>query len=96
MYFNITFIIIGVFACLYIFLSIKKGKMSIDESFFWIIDQISVAVGVDYPPSLLFAGCIVFLVLMNLRLTKKVADLKEKLIRMAQEIAIIKNNKDEK
>jgi len=107
MSFNIVFIVIALFAVYVIFSSVRKGKLSIDESFFWfigsivmlglaiypkIIDKIAVWAGVDYPPSLLFVGCIVFLILINIRLTKKVSIQQEKIISLAQDLAIMKKD----
>lgn len=108
MSFNIVFIVIALLAAAFILSSVRKGKLSIDESFFWfigaiamlvlaifpkIIDKIAVWAGVDYPPSLLFVGCIVFLILINVRLTKKVSVQQEKIISLAQDMAILKNDK---
>ena len=111
MYFNIVFVVMALFAVIFILSSAREGKMSVNESFFWfagsiamlvlalfpkIIDKIAAWAGVDYPPSLLFVGCIVFLVMINVRMTKKISVQQEKIISLAQDLAILKNNKNSK
>lgn len=106
--FNIAFVLIALVAVVYIFLTVRSGKLSIDESFLWalgavlvlflaidpkIIDRVASLVGVDYPPSLLFVGCIVFLLLINIRLSQKVASQQEKIIRLAQDVSILKDDR---
>lgn len=108
---NLVYVLIALLAVSYIFSIVRKGGLSIDESFFWavgsitmlglaiypkVIDKLASFVGVSYPPSLLFVGCIIFLLLMNIRLSKKVAILQEKTIRLAQDLAMMKNTKKTK
>lgn len=105
---NYYFIIIAVIAVYIILRTAIKGKLPIEESFFWfvgsaiilglavypkIIDKVAVRFGVDYPPSLFFVGCIIFLILINLRLNKKISVIQEKTIRLGQEVAILKAKK---
>lgn len=108
---NYYFVLIALVAVVVILLTVVKGKIAIDESFFWlvgavailglsiypgILDRVAVRFGVDYPPSLLFTAGIVFLLLMNLRLNKKIAILQEKLITLGQEMAIVKQDRSKK
>lgn len=103
---NIFFIILGIIYLVYIFTAVKNGKFNVVESFFWIcggfialllsifpktIDLISKYVGVDYPPSLLFMLCIIFLLFINFRNSKKIAEQQEKIIELAQNLSILKN-----
>lgn len=103
---NIYFIIISIFAMLYIVLEVRKKRFSIKESFWWIvasiamlvlsifpysIDRIAKLLNIAYPPSLLFVICIVFLVFMNFRSSKKIAEQQEKIIELAQHIAILES-----
>ena len=109
--FNPVFIVMALVAIIYIFLAVRKGRLSINDSLFWaigsalllvlaldpkIIDKIASFSGVDYPPSLLFAGSIVFLVLVNVGLSKKVAEQQEKIVRLGQDVAIIKESRKKK
>ncbi len=109
MEFNYLFILAALFFVVIILRTVIKGSLSINESFFWlfgslvvlglsvypkIIDKIAVRVGVDYPPSLLFVGCILFLLLINLRLNKKIASIQDKLTRAGQELAILRSKKE--
>lgn len=105
---NIYFIILSVLFIIYILKSIRKEHFSIKESFAWVIgciimlilsifpksiDFIAKKIGVSYPPSLLFVLCILFLVFMNFRNSKKIAIQNEKIITLAEEIAILKGRK---
>lgn len=108
---NIFFVFIGIFSILYIIYRVKKGSFGVNESIFWIIGGIGILilsifpqiivwladkVGVDYPPSLLFMLCIVFLVFVNFRSSSKISEQEEKIIELAQNVTLLKNksNKD--
>lgn len=108
---NIFFIILGIIYLIYIFIAVKNGKFNVVESFFWIcggvivlilsifpktIDLISKYVGVDYPPSLLFMLCIIFLLFINFRNSKRIAEQQEKIIELAQNLAILKSKENDK
>ena len=73
---RIYFILIALFAMFYIVIEIRKKRFSIKESFWWMsasglmlllaifpysINWIAKLFGVEYPPSLLFVFCIIFL-----------------------------------
>jgi hypothetical protein len=102
---NIYFIILALIAFIYIIHEIRKRKFSIKESFWWVvaaivmlflaifpysINNLAKFLNIDYPPSLLFVLCIVFLVFINFKNSKKIAEQQEKIIELAQELAIIK------
>lgn len=107
---NIYFIILTILCCIYVFNIVRKKKFSIKESFWWLIaslimlflaiwpytiNKIADWLGVDYPPSLLFVLCIIFLLFICFKNNKKIAEQQEKIIELAQEVAIIKEkNKD--
>jgi hypothetical protein len=108
---NIYFIILALIAFIYIIHEVRKKKFSIKESFWWVvaaivmlflaifpysIDYLAHIFNVAYGPSLLFVLCIVFLVFINFRNSKKIAEQQEKIIELAQELAIIKAEKNEK
>lgn len=108
---NIYFIIISIFCIIYVVATVRKKRFSIKESFWWMLGSISMLIlsifpysidglakliGIEYPPSLLFILCIIFLVLMNFRNSKKIAQQQEKIIELAQNLSIIKDEKNEK
>lgn len=102
---NIFFIILGIIYLVYIFVVVKKGKFAIVESFFWIFGGVVVLmlsifpnviilasriVGIEYPPSLLFMLCSMFLLFINFRNSRKIEEQQEKIIELAQNLAILK------
>jgi hypothetical protein len=100
-------------------MEIRKKRFSIKESFWWVlatigmlflsifpysIDKVARIFGIDYPPSLLFVLCIVFLIFIIFRNSKRLSEQQEKITELAQNLAILKeqvsnqntNNKKEK
>ena len=70
---NIYFIIVALFLLFYVIHIVRRGKLSIKESFWWVIgalvalvlaifpksiDVIAKWFGVSYPPTLMFVFCI--------------------------------------
>ena len=60
------------------------------------IDFLASKLNVAYPPSLLFTLAILFLIFIIFRSNKKIVHLEERVIALTQEIAIIKEEKNEK
>ena len=104
---RIYFIIISLIAVFYIVHDIRKKRFSIKESFWWMIaalimlflaifpysiDWLAQKFGISYPPSLLFLFCIIFLILMNFRNSKKISEQQMKIIELAQNLAIVKED----
>ena len=102
---NIYFIILSVLVIVYVVNIVRKKKFSIKESFWWIvasivmlilsifpysIDWIAKKIGVAYPPTLLFVACIIFLLFINFRDSKRISELQMKVVELGQELAIIK------
>lgn len=102
---NIYFIIISIAAIFYVISNIRKKKFAIKESFYWVlasfimlilsifpysIDSLATFLNISYPPSLLFVLCILFLILVNFRNSREISMQQEKIIELAQELAIIK------
>lgn len=102
---NIYFIILAILSCIYVFHVIRKKKFSIKESFWWVIasiimitlaiwpyaiDNIAGFLGIEYPPSLLFVLCIIFLLFICFRNSRIISEQQEKIIELAQELAIVK------
>ena len=55
------------------------------------IDSIAKFLNIDYPPSLLFVICIVFLLFINFKNSKKIAEHQEKIVELAQHVALLEN-----
>ena len=102
---NIYFIILSIIVLLYVINIVRKKKFSIKESFWWIIgaivmlllaifpysiDWFAEKLNIQYSPSLLFIVCIVFLLFMNFRDSKRISELQMKVVELGQELAIIK------
>ena len=108
---KIYFVILALVTFIYIIHIVRKRKFSIKESFWWVvaaivmlvlsifpysIDHLANFLNIDYPPSLLFVLCIVFLVFINFRNSKRLSEQQEKIIELAQELAILKAEKQVK
>lgn len=106
---NIYFIIISVLCIIYVVLEVRKKRFSIKESFWWMIGAIAMLIlsifpysinwlakifGIDYPPSLFFVFCIIFLVFMNFRNSKKIAEQQEKIVELSQHVSILEYEND--
>lgn len=102
---NIYFVIVAVLFMIYMIVEIRKEKLSIKESFWWMmssllmlilalfpysIDWVAEKLGIDYPPSLLFVICIVFLLFINFRNSKRISEQQIKIIDLAQNISLLK------
>ena len=101
------FIVIALLIILFIINAVRKSHLSIKESFFWvmgsffvlilaafpkIINKIAELFGVAYPPALFFVFCILFLLYMIFRNSKRIAFQQEKITALTEEIAILKSN----
>ena len=102
---NIYFVIIAILCILYIVSIVRKRKFSIKESFWWMlasiimlllaifpysIDFIAKIFGVEYPPTLFLVFCIIFLILINFKNSKRISEQQEKITELAQNVAILK------
>lgn len=108
---NIYFIIISVLFIIYITIEIKKKKLSIKESFWWVIggiimlvlaifpkifDSLAIWLGVSYPPTLFLTLCIVFILFLNFKNGKRIAEQNQKIIELEQHVALLESDKNEK
>lgn len=108
---NIYFIVISILCVIYVVTEVRKKKFSIKESFWWMFGAIIMLIlsifpysinwlakifGISYPPSLLFIFCIIFLVFINFRNSKRIAEQQEKIVELAQHIAILEFKNDKK
>ena len=102
---NIYFIIISVIVLFYVINIVRKKQFSIKESFWWFIgsvimlllsifpysiDWFANKLDIAYPPSLLFVFCIIFLLFINFRNSKRISELQMKVVELGQELAILK------
>lgn len=106
---NSYFIAIAILSIIYILWEVRKNHFSIKESFWWTIasfvmlllaifpysiNHIAKLFGVDYPPSLFFVFCIIFLVFMNFRNSKRIVKQQEKIIELAEQVTLLKSKKE--
>ena len=106
---TIYFIVIAIIAILYVINNVKKKSFSIEESFFWVVGSIVALffaifpksfnglanlMGISYAPSLFFLLCVIFLVFINFRNSRKIATQQEKIIELAQRYALLKSKTD--
>jgi hypothetical protein len=90
---------------------VRKNKLQERYSLLWIllamsllilslmpplVDRLAGCLEIKSPPSLLFLLGLVYLVAYNLHLTTVVSSQAEKVTRLAQEIALLKNKEDKK
>lgn len=108
---NTPFIILSILFLIYILKEVRDNKLSINESFIWslgaigalilssfpgLLDKIAKRIGVEYPPSLLFTICFLFMGIIIFKNSRRIAHLQEKVVVLAQEIAILKKDNNKK
>lgn len=108
---RIYFVIVAIVSIIYVVSVVRKNKFSIKESFWWMMasfvmlvfaifpklfDNLAIFLGISYPPSLLFVICIIFLLFINFRNSKRIAEQQEKITELAQNIAILKEKVNKK
>ncbi len=110
---NLYFVLLSIIIVLYVVNIVRKKNFSIKESFWWFIasvlmlilsifpysiDWVARLIGISYPPSLMFVFCIIFLLFINFRDSKRISELQMKTVELGQELAILKEkvNRDEK
>ena len=104
---NFIFIIVAVLIMFYMFMSIRKNKLDVTQSFIWIIfcicflvlsifpkslDGLAKLLGITYPPTLFLLVAIVLLFIMTFIQSKKIIELQKKIIDLGQELSIVKSN----
>ena len=102
---NFYFVVLAILVMVYVFNIVRKKKFSIKESFWWVmgsflmlllaicpysIDIFANYLGIAYPPSLLFVLCIVFLLFILFRNSRKIFELQMRVVELGQELAILK------
>lgn len=102
---EIFFLIVGILLALYIINVVRKNKIDIKESILWLFGSLAIIifaifpgiitylanlVGIEYPPSLFFFICTIFIILINFRITKKMFENQERIVTLLQEVSILK------
>lgn len=104
-------IILSMIGFLYIILKdIKKGKLLIKNSILWIIlvifviivtlrinhfTKIANLIGIEKASNMVFFLGFIFLLILTFNFSKKISEQNNKLLKLAQEIALIKKEKKE-
>lgn len=102
---NCYFIILSIIVIFYVINVVRKKELSVKESFWWFlasilmlllsifpysIDWVATKLGIAYPPALLFVLCIIFLLFLLFRHSRRISDLQMKVIELGQEVAVLK------
>lgn len=102
---NFYFIIISALIIIYMLYSIRKNKLSISNSFAWImfcivmlflsifpksLDWLAKSIGISYPPALFLSLAVIALFVQNFIFSKKIEELHKKVIDLAQQLSITK------
>lgn len=108
---RIYFVVLAFFVILYMVVSIRKNKLSVTNSFFWIVfcicmlllsifpkslDFLADLVGISYPPALFLTFAVVVLFVMNFIYSKKIEVLSKKVTDLAQELSVVREEVNEK
>lgn len=108
---NIFFIIVAAILIIYIIVSVRHQKLSVEASFGWVLaslamlflaifpkslDWLAAALGIEYPPALFLTLCVVLLFTIDFNYSKKIADLQGKVTDLAQEVSILRAAKKRK
>lgn len=101
---NIYFVFVALCAIIYVISEVRKGKFSIKESIWWflasivmlilamfprILDNLCLYLGIGYSPSLLFVICILFLLFINFRNSRRMAEQQDKITELGQKCALL-------
>ena len=108
---NIYFIIISLISLFYVLKEIRSNNLPIKESFWWIIlcfimiylsifpyaiDKLALFLNIEYGPSILFLICSLFLLFINFRNSKKIAEMQNEINDLTQNIAIMEKKLNDK
>ncbi len=90
---------------------VKKRKLEFQYCIFWIfisltliilstnkniLEVISKKIGIYYSPALLFVTGIIFSFLLIFHLTLVISDMKKRIVKLTQELAILKSTMEDK
>lgn len=103
---NIYFVIATLILIIYIIRNVIKSRISVKESFFWVVgclialilsifpkslDGFASFLGISYAPTLFLVICIIFLLFMSFRDSKRIAEQNEKIVELGEQVAYLKN-----
>ncbi len=106
---KIYFIVLAILVIIYMFYSIRKNRLSIANSFMWILfcigllllsifpkslDWLADFMGISYPPALFLSLAVIILFIQNFVFSKKIEDLHKRIINISQELSIVKSEKN--
>ena len=106
---NIFLIIVALFVIFYIIGSIRNDKLSVRNSFIWIVfcfivlflsinpkslDWLSNMLGISYPPALFLTLSVIILYCMNFSYSRKIETLQKKIIDLGQELSILRDKNE--
>lgn len=102
---NIYFIIIAVILMIYIVHTVRKNKLSVKASFWWLIGSVIILLlsifpysinwlaeifGIAYPPALLLTLAVVFLLFINFQDSRHISEQQAKITELAEQVALLK------
>ena len=108
---NLLFIVIALALIIYIIMSVRQSRLSVKTSFGWMLasllmlflaifpkslDWLATILGVEYPPTLILILCVVLLFTINFNYGKKISELQNKIISLAQEVSILRASQNQK
>ena len=108
---RILIVALALLPALYITSEVLRKKFPVRESFWWLvmsvfvivlgcypyfIDSVAAWFGVAYPPSLFFVCCLIFLLVRNFTVSKKIWEIRKKLTDLAQEVTLLEGAVEER
>lgn len=108
---NIYFIVCALLIIIYMLISIRKNRLSVTNSFIWIIfcigllilsiwpqslDWLADFMGITYPPTLFLTVAVISLFVLVFIQSKKIELLQKKVTDLAQELSNVKHEVNRK
>ena len=108
---NIFLVIGALVVMIYMFISIRRNKLDVTQSFIWIVfcigllilsiwpsslDWLAKLIGIEYPPALFLSVAVVILFVMNFIQSKKIVELHKRVIDLGQELSVVKSDTNDK
>jgi len=100
------FIVLAIIILFYVTHVVRRNKLPIKESFWWFVGAVAILVlalfpqildwtasllGIAYPPTLLLTMCVIFLLFINFKDDRRLAQLQMQNIELEQQVTLIKN-----